>query len=579
MKGLWRALDRDEGDLVRRALTHPACWPPDPDERQALAAKLRQPFPEGEVGVALVVTASGPRGSLFALERAAPGPGVVELGAAARAAVETARRVITRDAAAMIRPRLLRSGRSWRARRLARVGEGRDAYIEGSSLGVSAALALLSELARRPVPADLVASATIDRDGNLGPVEGLEVKLEVVASWGLGVRRFLVAQEQVEELRQIVAERGARIEVCGARDVSQVLEVAFPKLFDELRDRLRDHPQEAESVSRALYSLALDGSRSLQDWGSFAKTAALVAEVAGDERARRRASIAAAIAARHCGHSCPLPVDDAWLARERRPRRLALLAHGVQAATDAAKDLPEFEATARAALAPDRERSEGDLRLLGALGRYHAAWHRFDQALQDLEAVTEAWLELDFVTEACFPACELLRVLGACGDGRRFDAFRASTLPFFEGDPRLGAVDQAFLALALVRALVQLGRPQEALAQSTDAGADWAAAPSHVEASGERWRALALEALGRDAEAARARERVRRIAQRSPRDAGFCAVLVDLDAALHGRCMLDAERAIERLREDPEERREVERIAELSEGTPLPVAVARYWRY
>lgn len=579
LTGLWATLERGETEQARRALRHPSCWPVDPTERERVRQQTGAAFPEAEVGVALVVTASGRRGSLFALERAEAGPGYVGLGPVALAAVETARRVVARDAAALMRPRLLRGGPVWRARPLGRVGEGRDEYVEGGSLGVSAALALLSELGHEPVPVDLVASAILDRDGRIGPVEGLERKLDAVAAWGLGVRRFLVAHEQAEEVGRMVSERGLAIEVCGVSDISDVVATAFPDLFEGLRARLEQHPEEAERVSNSLYSLALDGAPSLQDWGSFAKTASVVAEVAPGEEARRRAAIAAAIAQRHCGQTRPLPVDQGWLAQQRRPRRLSLLAHMVQAATDAAEEDLALEGAASAALASDLDRTEGDLRLLGALGRHRVAWHRFQEGSRDLLDAIAGWRDLDAPAEASFPSCEHLRVLGVTGDMHGFEVFRASTVAWLDDDPRLGPNHRAFLTLATVRALVLLGRHEEALAQHAALAEGWAAAPSHVEASAERWRAQALEALGQERDAAAARERIAELAERSPKDAGFCVALADLDAALRREDGAAAERALQRLRDAPEERRELDRIARLTAGQPLPQAVARHWRY
>ena len=96
-------------------------------------------------------------------------------------------------------------------------------------------------------------------------------------------------------------------------------------------------------------------------------------------------------------------------------------------------------------------------------------------------------------------------------------------------------VGHAWFVEAGARALVQLGREQEGLARIEAVGHGWALAPRHVQASAERWRARALDVLGREAAAQEARARSRRIAQEGKQSASFCDALCRIDAALHER--------------------------------------------
>ncbi|HJK90259.1 MAG TPA: S16 family serine protease, partial [Polyangiaceae bacterium LLY-WYZ-15_(1-7)] len=566
--------------LARRALSHPVCWPKDAARRERLlAATSMDAPPHPKPGTAPFLTMSEGRATLWSLEPSAGGDGWVDLGRVAENAVETARQVVARDVAALAHPERLMESRSWRARRLAVAGTGWDHLVDGASLGVAAGLAFISELAGQPVPPDVVASATLGADGRVGPVEGLAKKLDVVAEWGLGLRRFIVAADQEEELRALSKARDLALEVHGVSEIAEVVDLVFPELFEDLQGRWKAQPSEAVRVARTLFELALENTRLLQDWAGFADTAGVVAEVVQGEDARREAEIARQIAERHIGRARPLRLDEGWLRGQRRPIRLRLLAHAVQAAADAAEDDEELEALARSQLAPDLDRTGEDFRLLGALGRFHAAEHRFDRARRDLRDAVDGWLDIGAIAQVSHPACELLRVLGVMGEVESLERFREEKLRRVLNDPRVDPVSRTFLALAEARALVQLGREQEGLARIEAVGHGWALAPRHVQASAERWRARALDVLGREAAAQEARARSRRIAQEGKQSASFCDALCRIDAALHERDEAAAGAAVEELGAHDQYGRDVERIARRVGDEKLANALARHWRY
>jgi len=68
--------------------------------------------------------------------------------------------------------------------------------VEGSSLGLASAIALLSAALDRPMRSDVAATATLRSDGTLVPVHHLEEKLHDLAQRRPEVRRVLVARGQ-----------------------------------------------------------------------------------------------------------------------------------------------------------------------------------------------------------------------------------------------------------------------------------------------------------------------------------------------------------------------------------------------
>ncbi|MBO6940932.1 MAG: hypothetical protein JJ863_38510 [Deltaproteobacteria bacterium] len=519
--------------------------------------------------------------ALWRLSMATPSHNV-PLGPVATEAVEVARSVIARDVAALARPERLQAGGRWCAELLGRFGSGQDETIEGRSLGVAAAIAHVSLLSDEPGPTDVLASATLDGEGRVGAVEGLRAKLEVIRDWAPGVRRFLVAEPQVSEAKRLASAVGLPdLELIPVSHIDEVVSHAFPTLFADLRTRWQANPSEADRAARGLFELALGNTHLLQDWEGFALTARAVASAARDPEARRLGDLAATIAERHIGRAKPIALGEDWWRERRRPVRMRLLAHSVQAAADAVED--DWRAVAdqaRAELLEPLDQSRGDFMLLGALGRAHAAWHDWDTAAADLRAAIDGWFEIGEHAAASFPACELVRVLSDTGRKDELEQLLGDQVRRLRNEPKLDVGSQGFLTVAIVRALVQTGQAERALDEYEGFAQRLAATRWHVQGSMARWRALALDRVGEEAAAEKARVRATEIAAQGAASSGFVAALVRLDRGLRDGAANECEAALEQLCVVPRGAKDIARIEKaVGVASPLPEAIARFWRY
>lgn len=565
-----------ERNEVKRALQALACWPPEGPLRAGCAelAGIPKPAP----GRAIFVTASGDRSSLWRLEpEAADGNTTIGFSPSASTAIQTAREVVSRDVAALARPERISHPPPWRARLLARDGTGQDAVVDGGSLGLAAALAIVSDLGEVPVPSDVLAAATIDSAGKLGTVEELRTKLRVVREWAPGLRRLLVAPEQREEALRLVGELDLDLDVPDLPQLADMIAEVFPTLFGDLAARWSQDPMRAKEVAQRLFHMAVENRIQLQDWRGLARTADTIASALGSEDGAIEARIAGAIAARHCGEPRVMDLPHDWFSQQTRARRRALVAHLVQNATDCVDESwADAEHLALDHLAQPEDWEQADLRLAGALGRAYAAWHRWEDAELQLGRAASGWLENGWVGEASYPMCELLRVMGILGD----EGGVAATVERVERlitDPDVPDISRQFLELAVIRALVQTAQWTRALEWDEARARNWARAPNHVQASRLRWRILALRAVGRDDDARHDMEELSRLADEPRGEVLYALHLARLDEALEHQDRDACEAAIRELevREGPS----VARIRAHANPAGFHQAIARYWPY
>jgi hypothetical protein len=554
---------------VRRALRSRAAWRT--EEPWLERARALGVEPDDDVGQALFLTTSGGRGGLWRLEPArSDRKHCVDLGAEAKRTAERCRIVVARDVTAFLHPERLAHPKPWMARRLA--GGGSEIVVDGPSLGLAVALAQVSLLTELLVLPSVVAAAQVEEDGSLAPVDELGVKLRTLAEWAPGIDTLLVATAQAEEADRICQRLKLEVSVQSLGSVADALPHAFAQEpLQALESKLEGDAALAAEVAHRLFVLALDNRSQLQTWGGLASFADRVAALLEDEGPRLEAQIAASIAHRHDGPAGPLPpIPRDWLDRHPRPRRLRLVAQVVQSANDAggtgwgdARTLAESE------LAPSRYQVEVDLRLLGALGRAHAAEHEWDAAETRLNAALEGWRANDVVAECSFALSELLRIRGIRGDATGVDEL-VRLAEELEGDPRMPRVSWGYVEHSIFRALIQLGRADEAI-RRMPAAPTWGEAPAHVVASHLRWRARAVF----DGEP------IRRSLQEGAAGRGdgiaFAVHLAAIDGGLEAEDAASVEAAIARLRET--ETTEVERIDRLRGPMPLAEALAHYWRY
>ena len=327
---------------VEAALGHPWLWPTAPAlEARAHALGLRRPAdaPPGEVLLLSFSHGTPARGGLARLTRApATFGGELTLGRSALSALQRSFGLVTRDLPQLVRPEALTRREVWSGT-LLHGGPRNLRTLEGESFGLSFALSAASLLADVRLPCELAASAVVRPDGSLAPVAGLAAKVRVLRANALGVRRLLVAEAQVEEAREACADR---LVVEGYATLGQALEAVLPRLGEATPEAWRT-PGAAQAVARQLFQLILRPQKPMLGWGGVVRAAEMLLEALPpeDREHRRLVAFTGEVARRHQGLRAPLPwPDDEALAHAQAPVRLTLLAHVVQAATDAgASDL------------------------------------------------------------------------------------------------------------------------------------------------------------------------------------------------------------------------------------------------
>jgi hypothetical protein len=575
----------DENSIVnlRRVLRlGPWCWPEEGDPALAharWASGCDEP-PEPAVGSVLAVTVGEHGGCLWALRDYADQPHTAVFGARAAARWDDAICALPRSL-----PVLWASVRHHRERPFpwhlgshARPGHAAappEPIVDGPSVGLSFFLVLASRVLGVPVATDVVATATLDAYGAVGPVEGLEVKIPTILEVGPRVRRLVVAAAQVEDARALA--RG-RLEVLGVRSASEAAELFLSGLAGRLVKV--EGPRRRELV-RSFFRLVLSGQRELLDWSPVAEAAriALVEWPGLADEDRYTLEFAAAVAARHQGNRGSLRVPpETWLAALSTPVRINVLAHLVQQSADtgdpparqtlalALRDLP---IDVRHAFAPQ-------LRLMGAVARLESFCGNPARALARQRQLAEGHLANLGYEDVSLPLCEWLRLAGAMPDR---DAL-AKAEAFFEEARALGAfsaTDLGFLELARARAAVQAGAATPGAGDVLRRLAADATIADHVRRSAARWAITCARALGDGGGVAAAEAALASGCPEGDPDARAYACLASLDTALADGDEAGARGAVESLRQCLPGL--VQHLAEEREPAEVPAHVARYFPY
>jgi hypothetical protein len=448
----------------------------------------------------------------------------------ARVSEALAQRLVLRELGA-IRPELL--GRPLRliADEIEDESERQLQKLRGRSFGLAQALAFASFVLRQPLRRQVAALATIEADGRVGPVGGLDVKLRGLRSWAGCVTTLLIAEDQ--ELEDSQGFRVIRVERLD-QALSICLEVEVEEAVLEQLDAA-----ERGDFANSLFRLTVRGSPHVVSWSLVERLAARLGTELDDPDLVWRARVAEFIAGRHAGRGRALPLGR--LDSLPKSLQLELVAHGVQAACDACStDTEELLVRARE-LVETQPGHAGTLKVLGALGRFHAAWHELDQAISYLARATDGWFELLSADQASRPLCEWLRVLGASGRAEELRGLLDGPFQRVWSHPDTSELSRSFLALAAGRALWDVGEVRRA----------------------RRWLELELWTT-RPVEQCRLRQLVRVGEAQEPDDETQLA-LVRLDhSELEG---------LDTLRE--RHPAELERLL----GLVPPEQVARWWRY
>ncbi|MES2641329.1 MAG: S16 family serine protease [Myxococcota bacterium] len=457
---------------------------------QAELARLRVAIPLARVGDPLILAATGTEGSLWRLAR--PGDErSVELSEHARSAWSLAGRVAARALPVVADPSALAPLPPPRLTALRPLSDVRD--VDGPSVGLAFALLHLSRAAGVPIAEDLAATAEITPDGRLHPVGLLPEKLDALRRWAPGVQRVLVAERQV-----VPAHPG--VTIVPVADLAEAWAVAFvePGFDAGLVAAWKADPRGAAEAASGFYRLVLREPFSPLRWGAVKRATAELETCVQQGEDLWRTKVANAIASRHDGEPLLLPELPVGF-RPRRPHRLQLSAHRVQAHNDAVE--PGWRQVAEEALADvalPGEEHPGDLKVLGAVGRLYAAWGEWDAAAPLLTRAIDAWFDLEEPAEASYPICELVRIGGLSGDATRLGhAVRQAAR--CADHPRTSEHARTFLQLAIGRAYAVRGDSALALEALAAGAALWDETYVHVKAS--RLRLLArvtggpLEAL------------------------------------------------------------------------------------
>lgn len=578
----------DENSVLnlRRVLTlGPWCWPREEDAAGLAHARWASgcEWPPAPLGPSVLAVTVGDRGgSLWVLrERADRAPSPV-LGAQATARWEDAICALPRSL-----PVLWASVRRHRERpfpwHLAshpRKGHGiatPEPIVDGPSIGLAFFLLLASRVLGLSVPSDVVATATLDAFGAVGPVDGLEVKVETLLAVAPRVRRLVVAAAQADEARSLA---GGRLEVLGVKNASEAADVLLADLAARL---VRVEGEERRQVVRSFFRLVLSGRRELVDWRPVMNAARVAVaqwrDLPDDER--YTLELAEAVAARHEGvpPSAPLRMPpESWLAALPTPLRVNVVAHLVQHTADTG-ELPakrtlalarrDFPRDVQHAFAPQ-------LRLMGAVARLEAFCGNARRALERQRLLAKAHLANLDDGDVSMPLCEWLRLAGALEDR----AALAEAERFFDEAQAVGvfgAVDLGYLHLARARATVQAGAAtREALADLARLAADTTVA-DHVRRSAARWAVACARALGDADGLAEAHALFRAACPASEAGASPDAALVALDAALEQGDATAAAAALDTLRSC--ERGLMQHLTHDREPQELAAHVARFYPY
>jgi hypothetical protein len=542
-------------DLDRRVLlTAPWCWPPPQSRGRDLLVESLGPVPALPAGRAPAVTVRGDTVTLWCLDADtrtdavpygdAPGFGRLPLGPDARVSWRAAALALTRSLPVPWRSvhdasRALPVGTFLRSHLDGARLEERQRVLDGPSFGLAFFLLLASRVLDLPLPDDVIAIAGVDERGHVLPVDAVQAKTAGLAALAPSIRRVIVCVDQVSDANA-AGETGLEIiGVTGAAD-------ALVRLHDQvLPDRLVDAGIDAERRAElvdAFFRLALAGRGPALNWSPIERGAAIALRewpLVDDQEYRLQ--FASAVAARHDRNAGELPLPDemasprAWLERQPAPIRLALLTHLVQQSADAGTPpWPKTEALALRALPPRFEDALlPHLQLMGALARLWAITGREVTALVVDRRLARAFAEAFAEEDVSWPLAEVFRLSGVLHDRGAFeDAEDLREQVLTVGG--LAARGAPHVELARARALVMLGRLDDAALDQLHGLTKDSGIPAHVRWSASRWFVRSLRERRHDDSAG---EYLAKFEQetRDPRD-GVVAerylVLAHLDAAL-----------------------------------------------
>jgi hypothetical protein len=490
----------EERERLRRVLrAGPWCWPEESDKAAFTSAQRFSDLPappESLPGACLGVSvAEGTtRATLWLLNSEDEFPADAALHGSARASWHTATLAIPRALPVV-----------WTSLRKAGANEPRltcidtwceagwaqpEEVVKGSSFGLSFALIAASRLTGLRIAGDIAMSVGVGPNGALASVGSLRLKLRAITEFAPRVRRFIVADSQMDEARGLA---GDRLEIVPAGKLGGAIELAFgaQALGRALADAVHV-PTSRTEVINAFFALVLQGRSELVDWTPVARGAevALECEDLTDDQ-RYQLEFVRAVATRHDVNAGDLSLPpEAWLASLPPPLQCQVAANTVQHVADTGT--PD-EAGARALADRFRATSVGaafgpQLAIEGALARLDASTGNLAAALQTQRRLANAFLDSFSPQEVSYQLSEIYRLAGVTGDHAAFDEANTidSRVQRAGGYGLAGCND--YVSLARARAMVLLQRPcgNEPVATLRALAAN-ESIPPHVRWSAARW--------------------------------------------------------------------------------------------
>ncbi len=524
------AADPAERRNLRNALRlYPWLWPSPDDapqafERAQVVAERDSP-PELRPGVVPLLTWSEAGvAALWALDLHSPSTELPSAGF--RPEVDTVWRdalvAVSRSAPALWAP-LRRDELPRRVARLAcTAAAGQCATppttLTDSSFGLAFALAILSDALQIPLRPDVAAIACCDAGGVLRPAREPE-KLALLARAAPTIRTVLAARGDgalATWSQGRCIERGAHF--------VDLLPAAGLDPMRRLDEELRGTDEQRRRIADGVFETILRGG--LTDWKGVSAAIENLLEptrgLGGIER--EKVELARVIALRHQAkpfEAFRIP-SVALLSRLHRPVREKLFAHVVQSAADENKP-PRDEALALALgvlqTRDPHDLTDGELKILGARARLHAARHEVDACIADARSVTRAYLDRGEFDEVSRGLSILFRIAGGA---RRDDVVTEAEDFWHEAAPHLEReVDALYIRVARGFARWATGRATRdddllPLLEITALGR----APVHLRASAVRAALLVVNVLEPGAN------------------------MVEVSRRLHGQLVLDAANAV-----------------------------------
>jgi hypothetical protein len=424
--------------------------------------------------------------------------------------------------------------------------------VDGASFGLSFALAQVSWLIGKPLPDDVIASATIGHDGKIGPVGEIDRKITFAVSCGKTLQRFIVAHDQ-----EITAPFFGSLEIVRVATLEQAVAQIWPELAQEWRQLGADPVQRKDMVQR-LFHLACGRRVDVRSWYSVANSASEALQHWAEwlsEDEHHRLAFVQAVAKRHESNEGTLTLEHLhWLRGHcHEPIRTELIAHALQQCADAGSpQLSDLDKYFYPIVdKPDLDLQPAELKVLGALARVQAVQRQGEQALVLARRTTEQWRERGDHNNASYPICIWLLTAGLLGQPEQLDQARRVAEWIQQG----GVSGSAYLLLALGRGARWLRTPSAWTTARTHLWAILQAqhgqSDAHVRASAARnllavepsfeQKAACLQELGLDASD---------LAVGSPAATTPFALLAQLDALLLAQVGPEAMRThVERLQQ------------------------------